>query len=197
MTDTIEYWGLKSDDLGESIFVNMPNYSVRAAVGEVPDLFLQFRGRACMPEDVCELAGAEKLFIMLGLNDVALIGTDETIARWSTLIDNLHGRCPDMLIVIQSCTPICYGRQYAKYNNRIIDDYNERLKALAFEKGCSYVDISSALKDENGNLKYNYSSDAYVHLMPKVGEIWADSLRDPSNYYNYPPLDPGTEKEEL
>ena len=39
-----------------------------------------------------------------------------------------------------------------------------------------YIDISTPLKDSDGNMKKSYSSDGYVHLNMKGYKAWVDTV---------------------
>ena len=159
------------------------SYAVRhAIVNPNPNnddiVSITYQGEAMRPEEALRQMGVKRVFIMLGLNDIALVGIDKTIDNWATLVTNIRIACPDIEIYIQSGTPIQLGGEKGKLNNENMDKYNSRLQTFCEEYSCFYVDISSALKNEQGGLEESYCSDDYCHLTTTGVEVWIQTLKD-------------------
>ena len=90
----------KTGELGKALFLCEFSYSVRNAVSGY--LKIWFRGEQYLPQDVLGLTGATKVFIMLGVNDVALPGgVDHTIECWAEYITAIREKNPDIQIFIE------------------------------------------------------------------------------------------------
>lgn len=169
----------KTGELGKALFLCEFSYSVRNAVSGY--LKIWFRGEQYLPQDVLGLTGATKVFIMLGVNDVALPGgVDHTIECWAEYITAIREKKPEIQIFIESCLPVYY--EFSERNNEILDGYNERLWELCEEMGCIYVDVAHYLKDENNKLAMEYCSDMGEHITYKGAAVWAEQLKNPENY---------------
>lgn len=169
----------KTGELGKALFLCEFSYSVRNAVSGY--LKIWFRGEQYLPQDVLGLTGATKVFIMLGVNDVALPGgVDHTIECWAEYIMAIREKNPEIQIFIESCLPVYY--EFSERNNEILDGYNERLWELCEEMGCIYVDVAHYLKDENNKLAMEYCSDMGEHITYKGAAVWAEQLKNPENY---------------
>ena len=169
----------KTGELGKALFLCEFSYSVRNAVSGY--LKIWFRGEQYLPQDVLGLTGATKVFIMLGVNDVALPGgVDHTIECWAEYITAIREKNPEIQIFIESCLPVYY--EFSERNNEILDGYNERLWELCEEMGCIYVDVAHYLKDENNKLALEYCSDMGEHITYKGAAVWAEQLKNPENY---------------
>ena len=169
----------KTGELGKALFLCEFSYSVRNAVSGY--LKIWFRGEQYLPQDVLGLTGATKVFIMLGVNDVALPGgVDHTIECWAEYIMSIREKNPEIQIFIESCLPVYY--EFSERNNEILDGYNERLWELCEEMGCIYVDVAHYLKDENNKLALEYCSDMGEHITYKGAAVWAEQLKNPENY---------------
>ncbi|MGI6005031.1 MAG: SGNH/GDSL hydrolase family protein [Christensenellales bacterium] len=156
-------------------FLCTGSYSVAHAVNDT--MRLPFQGKEYSPEDALSVGQFKKVFIMLGLNDVALYGQDTTMENWAKMIENIRDENPDIRIFIQSSTPIWPPGQKGKLTNATFDKYNEALKSFAQDNECTYVDVSTPLKGDDGGLKREYCSDEYVHLTDAGCLVWLDVLK--------------------
>ena len=140
-------------------------------------MLLSYQGNDMSPQDALAACGADRVFILLGMNDIGLWGVDNTIEKWATLIANIREKNPGIEIYIQSGTPIYPAGERGKLNNENMDAYNVKLQAFAAENDCYFVYISNALKDEaTGGLAKKYCSDEYVHFTDAACELWARIL---------------------
>jgi lysophospholipase L1-like esterase len=133
-------------------------------------------------EDAVAATGAKKVFIMLGMNDIALYGIDATMEYWVTLLSRIRQKCPDVQIYIQSMSPIWTGGEVGALRNENADRYNQRLQTFAAQQGCGYIDVASYLKDSTGGLATRFCSDNYVHLTYAATERWVQVLKAYTGY---------------
>jgi lysophospholipase L1-like esterase len=144
-------------------------------------MLLSYQGKDMTPQDALKACGVNKVFILLGMNDIALFGQESipiAMENWQTVIDNIRRENPELQIYIQSGTPIYTGGQIGGLNNQRMDEYNARLQVFAEENGCIYLDVGTAMKDETNGLAYSYASDNYVHLTKSACELWALQLKN-------------------
>lgn len=159
---------------GDALFLCRASFSIRAAADHSMDL--TYRGGYYTVAEVLQACGAKKVFIQLGMNDIATYTADKSMEYWTTVIGEIRELNPDILIFIQSGTPIYDER--GKLNNANMDQYNLDLKALAEELDVFFVDIATPLKYENGFLRYEYCSDQYCHLSLEGAAVWERTLKD-------------------
>ncbi len=162
--------------LGDATILCQGSYSVAHAVNNT--MYLSFRGEDMTPQKALAACGAQKVFILLGMNDIALHGVDKSLENWGILVDNIRGACPDIAIYIQSGTPIYTPGQKGSLNNERMDEYNGRLKTFAEENGCIYLDVATAMKDDTNGMAAEYTSDAYVHLTEAACRLWVEQLKN-------------------
>ena len=120
----------------------------------------------------------DKIYVMLGVNELGWNGTEIYHNQYAKLIDRLREDHPDCLVVLQTLIPVS-ARQEAKksyVNNTRIAAYNEVIRQLAEEKQCPYVDVAAAMTDEQGCLRSDWTSDG-VHLNTKGCKAWLEYLR--------------------
>jgi len=156
-------------------FLCQGSYSVNHAVNN--SMKLSYQGNnEITPQDALKACGADKVFILLGMNDIALHGIDKTIENWGKLIANIRSTCPDIDIYIQSGTPIYLEGEVGSLTNKNMDAYNVRLLEFAKENGCYYIDVNTPFRNSNGGLAKVYCSDAYVHFTDTACKLWVDIL---------------------
>ncbi len=165
----------KTKALGNTTFLCVGSYSVNNAL--TGQLKLTYKGKEMGPADALAACGAKKVFILLGMNDIALTGIDKAINNWATLIQRIREKNPDIEIYIQSGTPIYKSGEIGDLNNANMDKYNVRLQAFAQQNGCHYIDIATPMKDSSNGLAEKYCSDKYVHFTDAACKLWIDILK--------------------
>lgn len=179
VTMALRNYNLKTGALGNATFLCAGSYSVRHAVS-TDGLTIQYRGQAMSPQQALKACGAKRVFIMLGMNDLAF-GLEETMESWEVLIAAIRTAVPDIEIYIQSATPVYPSFEGKKLNNQNLDAYNAKLKSLAAKKGCVYVEVAASLKDGNGALAERYCSDKQCHLTEDGVRVWLRVLKEVEN----------------
>ena len=140
-----------------------------------------YKGATHLSEECAEQTGAKKVFVMLGMNDVGLYGADGALQSAKTLIANILKRTPDVLLYVQSTTPILQGHESGTFSNETIRTFNKSLEDYCKSTGYKYLDIHSQLVDEQGYLKPEYCSDPDsqgIHFTDEACQIWVDYLKN-------------------
>ncbi|MDO4741194.1 MAG: GDSL-type esterase/lipase family protein [Eubacteriales bacterium] len=123
-----------------------------------------------------------KLFINIGTNDMngGENGADEICANYSALLKEIMAKLPGCEIFVLSHYPInpeVHARspwQSGRTNERIAQ-INGRVRAMAEQMGLKWLDVSTPLMDENGDLRAELTMDG-VHMYPDAYEIVLDVL---------------------
>ena len=171
--------------LGDALFLPVGSYSVHNAISGQIQIY--WRGQQRFAQDILPETGASKVFIMLGINDIALEGgVDRTMELWYQYVEEIQEKDPTIQIFIESMLPVLTATEFPGRNNAKIDDYNDRLRALSREKGCIFVELAHYLKDETNGLPMEYTYDLSVHLTFQAAKIWAEQLKNPENYSEDP-----------
>lgn len=135
-----------------------------------------YNGQKMLIEDSVAKTGAKKVYIMLGINDVAVYDTDGAVKNMGTLIDRILAKSPGAAIYIQSATPMTRGGEKKDLNNKVLFEYDQKLYNFCASKGYNFVDVASGIRDSEGFLPDNYSSDNYVHFTDAACKVWIDYL---------------------
>lgn len=113
-----------------------------------------------------------KMFINIGTNDLSNpdITIAEMIANYDKIISQVKASLPNVSIYLMAYYPINYDAATDDIKpcllvrtNEKIDRANEAVRELAQKHHEKYIDITAPLKDENGNLKAEYTIEG-LHI---------------------------------
>ncbi len=180
----LSYYAAATGALGNAQFFTAGSLGSGNALWEVSDesVHPSYQGVKMLVEDCVAASGADVVYIMLGMNDIGLYGIDDSVANYTTLVNNIKAQCPEIRVVIQSMTPMTDTSTILgeDLNNEAIKDYNSRLLALCNENGWDFVDVASVMYDSEGiNLNRDYCSDPDglgVHFTEAGCEAWVEYL---------------------
>ncbi len=173
--------------LGKAQFLTAGSLGIHNALWDInrsDSVHPAYEGKKALLEDSIAAMKAKKVYIMLGMNDIAVYGIDDSVKSMETLINNILAKSPDANIYIQSATPILTGFEGKKLNNAALTEYNQKMAQFCQEKGYAFVDVASVMKDENGNLIRAYCSDydttnpdnQGIHFTDEGCKVWIDYL---------------------
>lgn len=115
-----------------------------------------------------------KIFLLIGTNDIEMEKEDPTehiLKNYELIIGRIKNGCPDAALFVESLLPISRHKMPAmdkilvgkKRDNELIAEINEGIQALAQKYNLEYIDVDSVMKDENGELKVDYTIEG-LHL---------------------------------
>jgi len=179
----LSQYGKGEEALGDATFLVAGSYSTANAMAPVSGKSLHpaYQGTKMKTEDAIALSGANKVYIMLGMNDIGM-GLDKAVERYVAFIRTILEKSPNAQIYLQSVTPMVKGSTISgkSLNNANICEYNERMKNICQENGWYYLDVASVLRDEEGYLKSEYCNDnptMGIHIYPGAIPLWVEYLR--------------------
>lgn len=125
----------------------------------------------------------KKLFLMIGINDLARNVAPETIvANIAKLLERFATESPRTKIYVQSILPVngvdikSRFKTHISQNERVVAT-NKLIKALCEgRKNVLYVDLFPALADANGRLDKRYTNDG-LHLMGAGYLAWKEAIK--------------------
>jgi lysophospholipase L1-like esterase len=117
----------------------------------------------------------DKVFIMIGINDIARNIPDSVIlANYHKMIERIQSASPKTKIIIQSILPTNNNfTQFKNHQNKAahIAFVNEALKVLCNDKGLSYLNLHDSFLDENAKLNALYTNDG-LHINGYGYMLW-------------------------
>lgn len=147
--------GIGADVIGN----NMPADDFRGVLQRLDNSVFD-----CAPSD---------LFILIGINDLNTGRTvDSMESGYRELLKRIRERRPDLRIFVQSLLPT--RGAHAKQNAPVVE-FNARLRKLAAEFGCTFLDLHSLMRDDNGQLKAEFTTDG-LHLTEPAYEVWREQI---------------------
>lgn len=119
-----------------------------------------------------------KIFLLIGINDVARDSSAQSIVRDIRLItEKIQKDSPSSRLYLQSVLPVSdHYKMFEGHTSRWqrVVEINKGLQQLAEEKGATYVDLYSHFVDSaTGKMNINYSNDG-LHLLGKGYLLWRD-----------------------
>ena len=122
-----------------------------------------------------------KIYTMLGTNGLKGLGPEETVRYYRQLVQQLKADHPDSIIYVQSLMPIneeVFAANYGyELTNAEIDACNELLMQMAGEEEVYFVNCAEAIKDENGGLPAEFTTDG-LHFRGEYYNKWIDYLKE-------------------
>lgn len=114
-----------------------------------------------------------KLFINIGSNDLSIPGDTigNLITKYRALIQRIQKALPQCAITMMAFYPCREEDSGYPDDGRVprtmanVNLANEKVKELAEELGCAYLDCNAPLLDEEGFLKKEYETDP-IHFSP-------------------------------
>lgn len=122
----------------------------------------------------------DKIFLMIGINDIANNNPDSIILHnYRLILNEIQLKSPGTKVYVQSILPTNKKfTQYSRHQNKTehILYINEKLKKLCSEKKLIYIDVFTALADTDHQLKSQYTNDG-LHLMAEGYKVWIEILK--------------------
>lgn len=118
----------------------------------------------CHPTDV---------FLLIGINDLGAGRTVDVMEQgYRELVKKIRAGAPKVRLHIQSLLPT--RDKFAKHNAPV-RDFNERLRKIAAEHGCNYIDLHKLMIDDKGELKAEITNDG-LHLTDPAYVLWRGEI---------------------
>ena len=179
----LQYYGTATKALGNAKFLCAGSLSATNALGPVTDSSVHpsYQGKKMTVEDGVAATGAQKVYIMLGINNISY-GLDRSTGDMVALIGRILEKSPDATIYIQSVTPMSPKSNILSrgLNNDTIVAYNERMQELCEENGWYFVNVAEVFRDAEGYLPAQYCSDYEgmgIHFNNAAAKNWVAYLK--------------------
>lgn len=112
---------------------------------------------------------ATDVFLLIGINDFnSGRSVDQVEAGYRELLSRIRERRPELRVHVQSLLPT-RGKHDAR--NEPVREANRRIKKLAGEFGCRYLDLHALMRDGEGRLKEEFTKDG-LHLTEPAYRVW-------------------------
>ena len=120
-----------------------------------------------------------KIFIMVGINDLnyqdLTVSADELVEFSGKVMERMRSENPDAEIYMHSVLPT-NSPWPRRFGAEVIGPVNDKIAALAQERGVAFVDLASLLTGPDGYLDMRYSDDG-LHLNAEGYRVWVELIR--------------------
>lgn len=123
-----------------------------------------------------------KVVLMIGINDInSGLMVNYIADNYSAILGDIKANLPDTRVLCMSVMPmndtvLNYGAFDLDARNAEVVALNERIRALAEDKGYTYIDLFGAVADDNGKLIGEYSVDG-LHLSAAGYAVWTSVVK--------------------
>ena len=165
--------------LNQGVWFAVNSYALRFAVADgFSASEPKYKGDQVKMWDVFPQLGKHRLFFFFGLNDIGVSGVDLYIENYKTFLSKIEATGFEAKFYIMSITSMREDKQSTTggLTNAKIKEANEKLEALCAERGWTFVDVASKLRDENYNLLLEYSDGTNVHIIKEGYKFWDEAL---------------------
>lgn len=172
--------------LGEAKFLtSVQGITLADLVGDNdPCMYYSYGGKEAPLEELIGSMDVDRVFLLLGLNDLAstTAGAEEIVARYIRLVSILKESFPGVEVIVMTTPPKVASSWLPNYTtnrsfgNKRIDEFVDALVAMCEENGIAYVDVHSALQNEDGALPDEFCRDGYIHLNNAGSKVVVDEL---------------------
>jgi len=124
--------------------------------------------------DALKKAQPKNVYLMLGSNGIAWLSNESMIEKYGVFVDEVTSETPNTTVYILSIPPVTEGKETASEGsvlNSKIDGYNSELLNMANEKNVYYVDINTALKNNQGKLDTDKAQKDGMHFQKATYDI--------------------------
>lgn len=187
--DSISYflfqWESKTNYLGDILFLARGGVSMNGFVRRSKNIY--YKGKEMNLESAIAESQVERVYFLMGSNDIsAKTQRPYVFDNWNTMLQRIREKSPDVELVLISNIPL-YGDVYESKQegfleyNRLIGEYNEKLKAFAQENGCMFMDLNYYVQDHCGRMPRIYNQGSY-HMNEAGCLNWMKILRHYAQY---------------
>lgn len=138
-----------------------------------------YNGQQIFLYDAPALTHANKVVIIMGINDICSYGIDNAFDSADSFISRVRELTPNVEIFLTTVTTMVEAAEYHLLNNPRIQSYNERLPEFARAHNCGFLDTWSVFANEKGKLPPELCVDANglgFHLNEDGNHILCDYL---------------------
>lgn len=123
----------------------------------------------------------DKIFIMIGINDLA-VGTPDSviIANYEAILTNIQNASPLTKVYVQSMLPTNADfTEFSRHQNKDthIQNINATLQKLCAARGITYIDLYSRFIDSEGKLNKKYTNDG-LHINGYGYLLWKQVIEE-------------------
>ena len=116
----------------------------------------------------------EKIFLMIGINDIALGVEQKNICQnIQNIIKKISGELPETEIYIQSILPVANDN----INQKTILNVNAELRKYCISNNVTYIDLYSDFVTDSGYMNAKFCDKDGLHLNGSGYKLWFENIK--------------------
>lgn len=137
-----------------------------------------YNNNKILVETAVEKLNIDRVYFMIGYNDILSSGIDKTLANYKTLISRIKTKKPNTKFYIINVSYMYEGTETKEINNTYLRSFNNKLSLNANSLGANIINYAHALIEKNGYLKDEYSNDKSRNLSINAYNVLINILRE-------------------
>lgn len=137
-----------------------------------------YNNNKILVETAVEKLNIDRVYFMLGYNDILSSGIDKTLANYKTLISRIKTKKPNTKFYIINVAYMYEGTETKEINNTYLRSFNNKLSLNSNSLGANIINYAHALIEKNGYLKDEYSNDKSRNLSINAYNVLINILRE-------------------
>ena len=137
-----------------------------------------YNNNKILVETAVEKLNINRVYFMLGYNDILSSGIDKTLANYKTLISRIKTKKPNTKYYIINVAYMYEGTETKEINNTYLRSFNNKLSLNSSSLGANIINYAHALIEKNGYLKDEYSNDKSRNLSINAYNVLINILRE-------------------
>ena len=137
-----------------------------------------YNNNKILVETAVEKLNIDRVYFMLGYNDILSSGIDKTLANYKTLISRIKTKKPNTKFYIINVAYMYEGTETKEINNTYLRSFNNKLSLNSSFLGANIINYAHALIEKNGYLKDEYSNDKSRNLSINAYNVLINILRE-------------------
>ena len=137
-----------------------------------------YNNNKILVETAVEKLNINRVYFMLGYNDILSSGIDKTLANYKTLISRIKTKKPNTKFYIINVAYMYEGTETKEINNTYLRSFNNKLSLNSNSLGANIINYARALINNNGYLKEEYSNDKSRNLSINAYNVLINILRE-------------------
>lgn len=137
-----------------------------------------YNNNKILVETAVEKLNINRVYFMLGYNDILSSGIDKTLANYKTLISRIKTKKPNTKFYIINVAYMYEGTETKEINNTYLRSFNNKLSLNSSSLGANIINYAHALIEKNGYLKDEYSNDKSRNLSIIAYNVLINILRE-------------------
>lgn len=169
---------------GLDVYKALPGAKLVYKVGVGPTSFLNYaysefsiNGKSAKGVDKVISLKPDRVFIMLGMNEIAWSNMDTTVSNYKKALEKINKARPNAQIIVLANSPTAKKHNDGVPSNSKVNKYNTKIKALAKELDVNYYNYTAFLKNKDGYLKKECNGGDGCHWTSKATKTFASKLK--------------------